>query len=569
MDVEILIHGVPDGQKYYGTKEEQTNMGLFYDNSMESVKFVVETKKQGSTAFVYYSYLRYKGMIEAGGRLGGYFGLTLRLDKYYQDAIHIYNLLEIVFKRYIVGSLLTPSGEGYKYTVPDFASKASDIAQMQQAFIQLIQATCAPNKFLDIDASFIHPISAVPSANIADVSDAAILASIKKYSKVALSPDYELNIEKEYKKKVQEAEGRGGNIVAEKDKKIAEKDSTIASLNTKFTSQQNQIAVLEQESKRKDTEIQQLKQKGDLAQQVAKIKDPIMTIAEFFRIKDPTPKEPDYGRKNYFLGILSCGLSVIILALCVFSLLRNPSSTPNDNKKEDRLEAQVGSLNKEIERLTGIIREKNDTIADLRTKITPTAQPVTAEQLKIDVDGKDIAGAKFGAGKTMSTNQQYTIKILKKAGGRISNNTGKWKLTNATLKSGNLTDAQITIQPKDAGEVKFEYIPNDLTKFASKSRSEQAKVPEVTNPIEFSLILDPNEDVVIAGNTYTVKVSGYTGDVDTWRFSGCDGDKNSLLSAEIKINVDATDIAVTFVPKGMPLTDAQKCTLKKKVKQPE
>jgi peptidoglycan hydrolase CwlO-like protein len=569
MDVEILVHGVPDGQKYYGTKDEQTNMGLFYDNSQESVKFVVETKKQGSTAFVYYSYLRYKGMIEAGGRLGGYFGLTLRLDKYYQDAIHIYNLLEMVFKRYIVGSLLTPLGDGYKYTIPDFASKASEIAQMQQMLIQLIQTTCSPNKFLDIDASFIHPISAAPRANITDVSDAAILASIKKYSKVVLSPDYELNIEKEYKKKIQEADGKGGNIIAEKDKKIAEKDSSIASLNTKVASQQNKIAVLEQESKRKDTEIQQLKQKGDLAQQVAKIKDPIMAIAEFFRIKNPTPKEPSYGRKNYFIGILCCGLSVIIFALCVFSLLRDPSSTPNDNKIVDRLEAQVGSLNKEIQRLTGIIREKNDTIDDLRTKINPTPRPVTAEQLKIDVNGKDIAGEKFIVGKTMSTSQQYTIKILKKAGGSISNNTGKWKLTNATLKSGKLTDTQITIQPKDAGEVKFEYIPNDLTKFASMSRSEQAKVPEGTKPINFSLLLYPNDDQVIAGKTYTINVSGYEGDVDTWRFSGCDGDKNSKLSAEIKIKVDATDIAVTFVPQGMQLEDAQKCTLKKKVKQPE
>ena len=123
MDVEILIHGVPDGQDYYGIKEEQTNMGLFYDKSPESVKFVIETKKQGNSAYTYYSFLRYKGMIGAGGRPGSYFGLTLRLDKYYQDAIHIYNLMDIVFKRYIVGTLLVPSGDGYKYAVTNFAIK--------------------------------------------------------------------------------------------------------------------------------------------------------------------------------------------------------------------------------------------------------------------------------------------------------------------------------------------------------------------------------------------------------------------------------------------------------------
>lgn len=569
MDVEILIHGVPDGQKYYGTKEEQANMGLFYDNSMESVKFVVETKKQGSTAFVYYSYLRYKGMIEAGGRLGGYFGLTLRLDKYYQDAIHIYNLLEIVFKRYIVGSLLIPSGEGYKYTVPDFASKASDIAQMQQALIQLIQSTCAPNKFLNIDANFIHPISAFPSANIADVSDVAILTSIKKYSKVVLSPEYELNIEKEYKKKLQEAEGKGGNIVAEKERKIAERDSTIASLNTKVSTLQNQIIGLEQDSKKKDTEIQQLKQKGELSQLVAKIKEPIVTIAEYFRVQD-TPKHsstPKYSRKNYLLGVFSSVLSIIILVLCVLSLSRNSSVTPDENKKEGKFEAQVNSLNKEIQRLTGTLKLKNDTIAELR-KSNHTNQD--AAELSIDISGKDIRGTQFSRGKTMSTNQTYTITIFKKSGRqKLADDKGTWTLTNATLMSGNLTDAQIKIQPKDAGEVKFEYIPNDLTKFASISRSEQAKVPEGTNPIKFSLLLDPNDKEVIAGKTYTVNVSGYNGDVDTWRFSGCEGDKNSQLSAEIKIKADAKDIAVTFVPKGMQLGQAQDLKLTRKVKQSE
>ena len=518
MDVEILIHGVPDGQKYYGTKEEQANMGLFYDNSMESVKFVVETKKQGSTAFVYYSYLRYKGMIEAGGRLGGYFGLTLRLDKYYQDAIHIYNLLEIVFKRYIVGSLLVPSGDGFKYTVPDFASKASDIAQMQQAFIQLIQTTCAPNKFLDIDASFIHPISACPSANIADVNEAAILASIKKYSKIVLSPDYELNIEKEYKKKVQEAEGKGGNIVAEKDRKIAEKDSTISSLNAQVTTQKNQIAVLEQESKRKDSEIQQLRQSGNLAKLVTNIKEPIVALAEYFRVKDSQNHQPSprYSHKNYILGILSCGLSALILALCVVTLFRNSPSTPIDNKKVEKLEGQVSSLNKEIQRLTGVLKLKNDTIADLRTHSVLTPQPVAAAQLKIDVAGQDIHGANFKAGKTMSTSQLYTIKIIKKGeNSSVPNNSGKWKLTNATLKNGNLTDAQITIQPNAEGEITLEYTPNDPNKYVYISRKEKVKNPSAT----VSILINPSVTKVKDGKEYTFSISGYSREGE-WHMDG-------------------------------------------------
>lgn len=528
MDVEILIHGVPDGQKYYGAKEEQTNMGLFYDNSMESVKFVVETKKQGSTAFVYYSYLRYKGMIEAGGRLGGYFGLTLRLDKYYQDAIHIYNLLEIVFKRYIVGSLLTPSGEGYKYTVPDFASKASDIAQMQQALIQLIQATCAPNKFLDIDASFIHPIAAVPSANIADVSDAAILASIKKYSKVVLSPDYELNIEKEYKKKVQEAEGKGGNIVAEKDKKIADKDSTIASLNTKVTSQQNQIAVLEQESKRKDTEIQQLKQKGDLAQQVAKIKDPIMTIAEFFRIKNPTPKEPDYGRKNHQLsiinGILIC---IVLVVIVVLFLIHKPAAgggsvNPTKTKEYIELKAQYDELLKTYNNLLVQIQKPN---GDSQAAAKKAEEERRAAELKAEETRKAEA-------KKKAEEEKKAAEAKKKA-------EAEKKATEAKKKAE---------EERKAAEAKKKAEEERKAAEAKKKAEEERKAAEAK---DFSIVIEPNVEEVEVGKEYSFSISGYEGN-GTW---GMDGFKALTDKSASEIKVTAIDkgnqkATISYTPEG-------------------
>ena len=508
MDVEILVHGVPDGQKYYGTKDEQTNMGLFYDNSQESVKFVVETKKQGSTAFVYYSYLRYKGMIEAGGRLGGYFGLTLRLDKYYQDAIHIYNLLEMVFKRYIVGSLLTPSGDGYKYTIPDFASKASEIAQMQQILIQLIQTTCSPNKFLDIDASFIHPISAAPRANIADVSDAAILASIKKYSKVVLSPEYELNIVKEYKKKIQEADGKGGNIIAEKDKKIAEKDSSIASLNTKVASQQNQIAVLEQESKRKDTEIQQLKQKGDLVQQVAKIKDPIMAIAEFFRIKNPPHKEPDYGRKNHQLGIINgiliCILLVVILVLFFIQkpAVGDNSVNPTKTKEYIELKAQYD---------------------ELFNKYNNMLDQITPEQDHILPPPNDEEEKKAAEAKKKAEEEKKAAEAKKKAE-----------------------------KEKKAAEAKKKAEEEKKAAEAKKKAEEEKKNTEVTETT-FTISISSNESEVIIGNDYTFSVSGYDGK-GKWAFDGFEPQKGSQTDNIIIVKAKKSskgDVATaTYTPEG-------------------
>ena len=90
MDVEILLHGVPSGQDYYGLKEEQKLAESFYTSSIESVKIVVEARKNGTTPYVYYTYLRYKNIVGAGGRPGSYIGITLRLDMYYTDVILAY-----------------------------------------------------------------------------------------------------------------------------------------------------------------------------------------------------------------------------------------------------------------------------------------------------------------------------------------------------------------------------------------------------------------------------------------------------------------------------------------------
>lgn len=455
MDVELLIHGVPDGQKFFGIKEEQTNMGLFYDNSIESVKFVIETKKQGNTAYTYYSYLRYKGLIEAGGRTGGYFGMTLRIDKYYQDAIHIYNLLDILFKRYIVGTILTPSGGGYKYIVTSFVTKTEDIDRLQQGLIQLIQDTCISEKFLDIDASFIHPITLAAKGNITDVTEGSILTYVKKYSKVVLSPDYESNMEKEYKQKLRKAEGLGGDIITQKDKKIEEQDKTIKSLETQIVTRQKRIKALEEETKQKDDEIQNLRKKGDLAQLINKLKEPITSLADYFRIKDPKPQQPIFKQKNFLLGIINCALSAGILVLCIVSLCIKdaPSNLQEykDNIKE--LKSENSILKKDKEELTKEMSIKSDFIRDLVAK---------TQKLRIDIT--DPNGTYYG--KDVKPDTKYILRVYRefydkdqKKISEIYPDGGTWKVTGAERTEGKVTDSQITIKTNSVGKLEITYEP--------------------------------------------------------------------------------------------------------------
>lgn len=540
MDIEIFLHGVPNGQDFYGTKEEQANMGMFYDTSTESVKYVVETKKLGDKAYTYYSYLRYKGLIGAGGRPGSYFGLTLRFDKYYQDALHIYNLLEIIFKRYVVGNMLMQSGESYKYAVSNFADKTTEIGQMQQALIQLIQATCIPAKFLNIDASFINPITAVPSVNIADISETAILASIKKYSKIVLSPDYETNIEKECKKKVQEAEGKGSSVIAQKDKTIAEKDGTITSLNTTISTQKSQISSLEQEVKQKNAEIQKQNQKGNLSQSITKIEEPIRALADYFRVKDSHNHEetPKYGHKNFWLGIASCIISLVVLALCAFALFRSPKGSVNDEELTS-LKSQVVELTQQKQELENEIQSKDQTIAELQAKINqqPTSStPPTPTTVNLRID---IAGYSSG---DLSTEKEYSLSI--KEGKSNYSGRGKWTLTNAKITSGKETDTQIKIKPIE-GNVVLSYKAEDINCFCKNREIIAAK------PAGLKIVIDPYVTEVEVGKEYTFSISGYSGK-GLWEVDGFSQpvDKNASTVTVNAIEKGNREAIISYTPNG-------------------
>ena len=539
MDLELLIHGVPDGQDYYGITEEQTNVGLFYDSSAESVKFVIEAKKHGNKAFAYYSYLRYKGMIGAGGRSGSYFGLTLRIDEYYQDALHIYSLLDILFKRYIVGTLLTPSGEGYKYIVPHFATKAAEIEKAQQALIQLIQ-TCVPAKFMGIDSSFIHPNTSVANGNIMDVTEGAILASVKKYSKVVLSPDYESNIEKECKKRIQEVEVKCGNIVAEKDKKIVERENNINSLNNTIASQKSQMSLLEQEIKRRDSE----KKKGDLVQSVDRIKEPITALADYFRTKDSQPKGPEYGYKNYRLGIICCALSAIVLILCALTLFVAPKVSNKDDKASSK---QVTELTNENQRLKEKIAQLKYVIAQFGQQPTPPPQQeppiaVPIKSLQINIGGYSGSGS-------LSTDKTYTISV--KEGNKQYSGPGQWSVTNATFTQGKPSDAQITIRPNGKGPVTLNFTAQNCT--CEPRTIQVASAITTTAVTKPKIIIEPDVKEVEIEHEYIFSVSGYKGK-GTWGLDGFSTTDDKSAS-KIKVKVidtgkGATKATISYTPDG-------------------
>lgn len=531
MDVELLMHGVPDGQDFYGVSEEQANMGLFYDNSTESVKFVVEIKKQGGRTFAYYSYLRYKGVIGSGGRPGSYFGLTLRIDKYYQDAIHFFVLLDILFKRSVVGILLSPSSAGYKYLVTNFASKSAEIDKMHQLFLQLIQTTCVSAKFMDINANNLPQITSVPNLNIADANESVITDLIKKHSKVVISPDCEMIVEKECRKKIQEAESNVGNLLSQKDTSINSLKSKVDDLLTKNKS-------LEQNLKSREVEIQQLKKRGDVSALVSKIKEPIYVLAEYFRSKTPPLTKPNPDKQKY--NLINCLLSSIILVLCVFVLIKTPSGLSNNDEELAELTRENDALKKEL-------NEKTATIEELLQKVPVTDASATIA-LRIDVSG-------YTSGQKLRPGNSYSVSI--KENGKKYGGAGKWRLTHANLKSGKFTDSQITIEPDGNGDVILAYTSNDLN-YSCEDRTlpvKMASKPTTATTTNASIVISPTVNEIEIGEEYSFSIDGYSGDGE-WRADGFTGLTNKNKNAKtVKLKVvgaepDKVKATISYTPNG-------------------
>lgn len=554
MDVEILLHGVPSGQDYFGIKEEQKLAESFYTSSNESVKFVVEARKNGNTPYVYYTYLRYKNIVGAGGRSGSYIGITLRLDMYYTDVVHMYNMLDIAFKKYIIGALLTSTGESYKYISPDFNSKKSEIEQLQQGILKLIETTCVFPKFLKIDNSFINPITNAPTCNIADITEGIMSATIKKFSKIILSPDYKSNLEKEYEKKVQDAEGRGGSIVVEKDKIITQKNSTIASLNTTIASRDTKIATLEQEVKRKDQELLQNRQKGDIAQLISKVKEPITALSEYFRIQDSSSHKPSpkFGAKNFKLGVINGGLSVCILLCVIVMNFVNFHTEDATATKETikQLQIQIATLTSDINTRDEKIAQLNAQIEELSKPVpqpTPTTQP---KQLRIDVNG-------YRSGK-LSTENSYDISI--KEGKNNYNGKGTWNIQNADIVKGNVNSTKITIKPDGKGKVTLKYNVNSEGYAAPAQREFAVTSPSTSTPpaqtptdsIQFKIAMEPNVDEVEIGTEYTFTVQGYDGK-GKWGVDGFERlSNNTENSVKVKAQAGGTGnkATISYTPDG-------------------
>lgn len=357
MEVELFVHGVPNGESFWGKEEDRSYFSTFYDKSADEVKFLVQTCSRKEKAYCYYNYLVYKtigaqtpNVVANDGRPGSYFGMTLRLDAYCKDIVNMYRILDTIYNVYVMGNLLKMEKAKLKYTIPDFASASSTLESIEKAAIELIRNAFSGDSFIQLDG-FAMSGGNYPVCNLYDCTPESVMAAVKQYSRIAISPYYpsgkEAAIQQQCDAQIQAIQQQcDARLKADADARAKEK--------SELGQKNGTISQLNSEVLRLKSEIQNMGQGKKVAQVVAPIREPIMELATILKRIAPESSEHHTKQKDDFdFSMVKTFKSLIpflnlILLLIIVAILLNPfKGTENKYSDSDALEVKIEALKKE------------------------------------------------------------------------------------------------------------------------------------------------------------------------------------------------------------------------------
>lgn len=449
MEVELFVHGVPKGEDFWGNNEDQAYFANFYSgNKDDEVRFIVETRKFNNRNYCYYTYLKNKNVVDAEDRPGSYFGISLRFEVCCVDIVNIYRLFDIVYNKYVIGNLLSSDSPKTRFLVSRFSEKKNEIQNIESAFLQLIKLSFSGNSFIPIDDSFINKVSGVPECNIADCTKDNIANALKKYSKVAVSPNFptskEIAIKKSYDDQIKMLTGSTDEqvkaITISKDKDISKlsNELTVAheSINTLRSQIEEQIIInrrLETERREKEKEIKQYAVRKNISEIIEQIKEPILNLSnaigpqvsqrdEHGNNENRKHSKKDVNSAVKLLPLINLAILIVILLMLMFNAKGGGDNSTN--KEISQLKSQIESIQQEKQQIARLFSDyRNDVqqkteAANVATIQTSNPQ-TTTQNPKIDF-------LKYSGG-SLNMGEQYSVSIKNFEG------SGEWKVDGFTV----------------------------------------------------------------------------------------------------------------------------------------
>ncbi|MBR1669037.1 MAG: hypothetical protein IJ693_12290, partial [Bacteroidaceae bacterium] len=332
MKVDLFIHGVPNGEGFWGKEDDRNYFGTFYDHSTDEVKFVIQNRVSKGKPYCYYNYLVYKtvgsptpNVVANDGRDGSYFGISLRIDAYCKDVMNMYRILDTIYNIYVWGDLLKMERSKLKYSFSDFSNIEAKLKNIENATFKLVQNGFYADSFMPLDG-FSNSGGNVPVFNLYEMTAADALQAVKQYGKIIVSPYYPTMRERQIQ---QQCDSQIAVFRQQWDREKTE-------LNSSLTPLKEQVSALRQDISTRDNTISQLqrdlqnaKQNKNISQLVATLKDPITELSRTLRtilpdtkISHTTSSQPSVLKKvSLFAPIVNFWL--LVLLICLLGLILN------------------------------------------------------------------------------------------------------------------------------------------------------------------------------------------------------------------------------------------------------
>lgn len=320
MIVDLILHGVPNGQDVWGANDDSHYFSTFYVQKDEKEILTIEIRNISGKSYCYYNYLKYNGVTASDERAGAYLGITLRFDAYYKDVMNVYRLCEIIYNN-LLEAILVKNGDNVKFKISKFEDADHELIEIRKKIYSIINLSAAAKDFTPINDSFLKNDGKIIKAFLLDCTQDNVMQALIKYGKVAISKYYPSVNEI---KKLKGVEERYNVIVEQKDKElqnanklnedlkkgqnalldelenkkdeifklnnlVSEKEGIIKKsqevvkendgLKKKTQELKTHLQEKEQEINRLKTELQQYKDNRKLSDLVKDIKEPLNTLA--------------------------------------------------------------------------------------------------------------------------------------------------------------------------------------------------------------------------------------------------------------------------------------------------
>lgn len=468
MDLELFIHGVPNGQKINGVSGDNTYFTTFYNPSKKefqgALKFLIEIRNLNGTNYCYYSFLNYNNVSANDGRSGSYIGLTIRIDEYCNDPYRILCLLYVLYRRYVVGTLFDANRN--RFLISDFIDEK--LQPIREYLTVLFEKCFSGNDFVKIQNQNFN----VQEEFIINWSDSLSidLWDCLKKGRVLLATDYPSfegkRIIAEWENKLAALQSSHQQQLNAKDEELTKSNQNITSLNGELSRRDSMIRNLTAQlnaAENRNTTLQKsldrdvLHEIGNSIRFFSKTNKSHENKGNKESVDGDIPQDRPQRKSNKSLLLiliisllnLFIGISVVAYYFFVSNSKANTSGESNSNPYKEQIEELEIEKN-ELETLNESLQKNLNVFNGLINK--------EKDKAKIDIKGF--------SGKELELNKEYKAEIK-----GFPYLIGKWECSD-NVKVGENTSAYLEFIVLKEGSVFIAYKIGEITVYRRELKAD-------------------------------------------------------------------------------------------------